>query len=61
MSLSSAVDILARMTNAIIATDGLTKSFGKVEAVKGVDMAVQEGTVFGLLGPNGAGDRKSVV
>ena len=60
MSLSSAVDILAGMANAIIKTDGLTKSFGKVRAVKGVDMAVQEGTVFGLLGPNGAGKTTTI-
>ena len=60
MSVSSSVDILARMANAIITTDGLTKSFGKVQAVKGVDMAVQEGTVFGLLGPNGAGKTTTI-
>jgi ABC-2 type transport system ATP-binding protein len=39
----------------IISTDGLVKRFGEVEALKGVDLAVQPGTVFGLLGPNGAG------
>jgi ABC-2 type transport system ATP-binding protein len=43
------------MEEAIIRTEGLKKSFGKVEAVKGVDLAVEQGTVFGLLGPNGAG------
>ncbi len=42
------------------ATDGLTKSFGKVRAVKGVDLAVEEGTVFGLLGPNGAGKTTTI-
>ncbi len=60
MSLSSAVDILARMANSIITTDGLTKSFGTVKAVKGVDLAVEEGTVFGLLGPNGAGKTTTI-
>src|SRR4026208_254364 len=43
------------MANAIITTNSLTKSFGDVRAVKGVDLSVEEGTVFGLLGPNGAG------
>jgi ABC-2 type transport system ATP-binding protein len=39
---------------AIQAT-GLTKSFGKVVAVDGLDLAVPRGGVFGLLGPSGAG------
>ena len=33
----------------------LTKLYGKVEALKGVDLLVQPGTIFGLVGPNGAG------
>jgi ABC-2 type transport system ATP-binding protein len=48
------------MANAIISTDGLTKSFGQVRAVKGVDLQVEEGTVFGLLGPNGAGKTTTI-
>src|SRR5882757_4067156 len=43
----------------MIETVGLKKSFrtrgGTVEAVKGVDMTVREGEIFGFLGPNGAG------
>ncbi|SRR6266508_388284 len=34
---------------------GLRKSYGDVEAVRGIDLTVQEGEVFSLLGPNGAG------
>ena len=43
----------------IIETKGLRKSFrgrkGTVEAVRGVDLVVQQGKIFGFLGPNGAG------
>lgn len=40
---------------------GITKTFkGGVEALKGVDFEVEEGTVFGLLGPNGAGKTTAV-
>jgi len=38
-----------------ITTRGLTKSFGDVTALAGVDLDVTRGTVLGLLGPNGAG------
>lgn len=38
-----------------VRTEGLTKRFGDVVAVDGLDMEIEEGTVFGFLGPNGAG------
>lgn len=38
----------------------LTKNFGEVEALKGIDFNVEKGTVFGLLGPNGAGKTTTV-
>jgi ABC-2 type transport system ATP-binding protein len=44
----------------IIRTEGVQKRFGKVEALKGVDLEVQPGTIFGLLGPNGAGKTTAV-
>src|ERR1700727_663738 len=40
---------------AAIEIEGLRKSFGQVRALRGVDLAVPEGSVCALLGPNGAG------
>ena len=42
------------MSSPIIRTEQLVKHFGEVQALKGVDLEVQKGTVLGLLGPNGA-------
>jgi ABC-type multidrug transport system ATPase subunit len=39
----------------VIATTGLTKRFGRVTAVDGVELTVPAGVRFGLLGPNGSG------
>jgi lipooligosaccharide transport system ATP-binding protein len=39
----------------MILAQGLRKSFGDFEAVKGIDVDVQRGEAFGFLGPNGAG------
>jgi ABC-2 type transport system ATP-binding protein len=44
----------------IIQVEDLYKSYGDVEAVRGVSFAVEEGEVFGLLGPNGAGKTSCV-
>jgi ABC-2 type transport system ATP-binding protein len=40
---------------AALATRGLTKRYGGVEALAGVELTVDEGELVGLLGPNGAG------
>ena len=45
--------------NAIEA-DGLVKRYGEVQALDGLDLTVEAGTVFGLLGPNGAGKSTTV-
>src|SRR5436305_14254921 len=39
---------------------GLRKAYGTFEAVKGIDLEVRPGEVFGLLGPNGAGKTSTV-
>ncbi len=43
------------MTDAVISVVGLRKSYGPVEALRGVDLAVRRGGIVGILGPNGAG------
>jgi ABC-2 type transport system ATP-binding protein len=43
-----------------IAVDSLTKHFGEVQAVRGVDFEVAVGEVFGFLGPNGAGKTTTI-
>jgi ABC-2 type transport system ATP-binding protein len=46
--------------NAAIEVRGLRKAYGDVEAVRGIDLRVERGEVFGLLGPNGAGKTTTV-
>lgn len=45
----------SRTDSVAVATDALTKRFGDLAAVDGVDLRVERGAVFGLLGPDGAG------
>jgi ABC-2 type transport system ATP-binding protein len=48
------------LAEPIIQVEDLYKSYGTVEAVRGVSFVVNEGEVFGLLGPNGAGKTSTV-
>ena len=57
--MSSATPRVAPATPAI-AVAGLRKSYGEQLVLDGIDLAVQQGTVFALLGPNGAGKTTTV-
>jgi ABC-2 type transport system ATP-binding protein len=45
---------------AVVEVRGLVKTYGKVEAVRGIDLSVRPGEVFGFLGPNGAGKSTTI-
>jgi ABC-2 type transport system ATP-binding protein len=45
---------------AVITADGLRKSYGQHDAVRGIDLEVHAGEIFALLGPNGAGKTTTV-
>jgi ABC-2 type transport system ATP-binding protein len=46
--------------DVVLRTIGLSKSFGKLEAVKNLNIELRRGEVFGFLGPNGAGKSTTV-
>ena len=48
------------MSDLAISVRGLRKSYGDLEAVSGIDLAVPRGEVFAFLGPNGAGKTTTV-
>ncbi len=47
-------------TTPAIEIDRLQKSYGQVQAVKGISMRVERGEIFGFLGPNGAGKTTTI-
>src|SRR6187455_1524973 len=47
------------MSTAVAVSD-LRKSYGDVEAVRGISFEIASGEIFGLLGPNGAGKTTTV-
>jgi ABC-2 type transport system ATP-binding protein len=44
----------------VLMTQGLRKSYGRVQALRGVDLEVRRGEIFGFLGPNGAGKTTTI-
>jgi ABC-2 type transport system ATP-binding protein len=54
-SVSEAGGAGAGSTGAAITVRGLVKRYGQLEALRGVDLDVRQGEIFGLIGPDGAG------
>src|SRR4051812_44888730 len=52
--------VYRHMTKPAIEVNDLKKTFGEVEAVRGVRFEVANGEVFGVLGPNGAGKTTTI-
>ena len=48
------------VSDAAILVEGLVKTYGDIEALKGIDFEVPHKTIFGLLGPNGAGKTTAI-
>ncbi len=49
------------MSNPVaIQAQGLVKNYGRVQALRGVDLSVSQGEIFGFLGPNGAGKTTTI-
>lgn len=48
------------MTTSVIDIQGLTKNYGSVKALQGLDLTVTKGEVHGFLGPNGAGKTTAI-
>ena len=44
----------------VVSVRGLVKRYGEIEAVRGIDLDVQPGELFGFLGPNGAGKSTTI-
>lgn len=45
---------------SLIEVKGLTKNYGDVHAVRGIDLNIEQGEIFSILGPNGAGKTTTV-
>ena len=59
--MSTSTDTTTQISpDALLTTDELRKSFGGIDAVDGLDIAVQAGEIVGLIGPNGAGKTTTV-
>ena len=48
------------LNGTVVSTEGLSKSYEGVDALKGLDLHVSEHSIFGFLGPNGAGKTTTI-
>ena len=48
------------MSEFAISIQGLSKSYGRVQALRNLNLSVQSGEIFGFLGPNGAGKTTTI-
>ena len=48
------------MPESVISVRGLRKSYGELDAVRGIDLEVARGEIFAFVGPNGAGKTTTV-
>jgi len=54
------VEDRVQQTTAAVSVRGLVKTYGEVQAVRGIDLEVHAGETFGFLGPNGAGKSTTI-
>ena len=48
------------MPDAVLEVRGLVKRYGAVEALKGIDLTIEKGSIYGFIGPNGAGKTTTI-
>ena len=48
------------MSDAVLEVRGLTKRYGAVRALDGIDLSIRRGAIYGFLGPNGAGKTTTI-
>ena len=54
-NLTLSTEVVVLMTKTVINVRNMSKSFGKIQAVRDLSFSVESGSCFGFLGPNGAG------
>jgi ABC-2 type transport system ATP-binding protein len=57
---STTTETTATGTTAAVQLSGVTKDFGHVHAVRGIDLTLQQGEIVAFLGPNGAGKTTTI-
>jgi ABC-type multidrug transport system ATPase subunit len=54
------MEVRKAMTTHLVETEGLTRRFGRLIAVDGLNLRVPQGSIYGFLGPNGAGKTTTI-